>query len=97
VIVLAGRRAEVDRLNSACQHLLAARGRLGPGRLQVEDLQLGVGDRVMCGRNAITQLGVANGTRGTIIAVDPQARTLTIHLDGKDARLGPAYRRVVRS
>jgi hypothetical protein len=51
----------------------------------------------MCGRNAITQLGVANGTRGTIIAVDPQARTLTIHLDGKDARLGPAYRRVVRS
>jgi hypothetical protein len=96
VIVLAGRRAEVDRLNSACQHLLAGRGRLGPGRLQVEDLQLGVGDRVMCGRNAITQLGVANGTRGTIIAVDPQARTLTIHLDGKDAHLGPAYRRVVR-
>jgi conjugative relaxase-like TrwC/TraI family protein len=86
VIVLAGRRAEVDRLNSACQQLLAARGRLGPQRLQVEDQQLAVGDRVVCGRNAIPQLGVANGTRGTITALDPHARTLTIRLDGKDAR-----------
>jgi conjugative relaxase-like TrwC/TraI family protein len=36
VVVLAARRAEVDRLNTACQELLAARGRLGgraaPGR-----------------------------------------------------------------
>jgi conjugative relaxase-like TrwC/TraI family protein len=86
VIVLAGRRAEVDRLNSACQQVLAARGRLGPERLQVADLQLAVGDRVVCGRNAIAQLGVANGTRGTITALDPDARTLTIRLEGKDRR-----------
>ena len=86
VIVLAGRRAEVDRLNSACQQLLAARGRLGPERLQIEDRQLAVGDRVVCGRNAIAQLGVANGTRGTITALDPDARTLTIRVDGKDPR-----------
>jgi ATP-dependent exoDNAse (exonuclease V) alpha subunit len=85
-VVLAGRRAEVDRLNTACQQLLAARGRLGPDRLQVEDRQLAVGDRVVCGRNAISQLGVANGTRGTITAFDPQARTLTIRVDGKDPR-----------
>jgi hypothetical protein len=84
VIVLAGRRAEVDRLNTACQELLAARGRLGPERLQVEDRQLAVGDRVVCGKNAIGQLGVANGTRGTIIGLDPHARTLTVCLDGKD-------------
>jgi conjugative relaxase-like TrwC/TraI family protein len=86
VIVLAGRRAEVDRLNTACQQLLAARGRLGQQRLQVEDLRLAVGDRVVCGRNAIGQLGVANGTRGTVIALDPDVRTLTIRLDGKDPR-----------
>jgi conjugative relaxase-like TrwC/TraI family protein len=85
VIVLAGRRAEVDRLNTACQELLAARGRLGPDRLQVEDRQLAVGDRVVCGRNAIGQLGVANGTRGTVTAFNPDARTLTIRLDGKEA------------
>jgi hypothetical protein len=86
VIVLAGRRVEVDRLNVACQELLAARGRLGPDRLQVEDRRLAVGDRVVCGRNAIAQLGVANGTRGVITALDPDARSLTIGLDGKDPR-----------
>jgi conjugative relaxase-like TrwC/TraI family protein len=86
VIVLAARRAEVDRLNSACQELLAARGRLGPDRIQVEDRYLAVGDRVVCGHNAIGQPGVANGSRGIITALDPHARTLTIRLDGKDGR-----------
>jgi hypothetical protein len=86
VIVLAARRAEVDRLNTACQELLAARGRLGPERLQVEDRQLAVGDRVVCGHNAIAELGVANGSRGTITALNQQARTLTIRLDGPDGR-----------
>jgi len=85
-VLLAYRRGEVDRLNTACQQLLAARGRLGPERLQVEDLQLAVGDRVVCGRNAIAQLGIANGTRGTVTALDPDARTLTIRIDGKEPR-----------
>jgi conjugative relaxase-like TrwC/TraI family protein len=84
VVVLAARRAEVDRLNTACQELLAARGRLGGERLQVEDRQLAVGDRIVCGHNAIGELGVANGSRGTITALDPQARTLTLRLDGSD-------------
>jgi conjugative relaxase-like TrwC/TraI family protein len=86
VVVLAARRTEADRLNTACQELLAARGRLGPERLQVEDRQLAVGDRVVCGRNAIAELGVANGSRGTVTALDPHARTLTIRLDGSDGR-----------
>ena len=86
VVVLAARRAEVDRLNTACQELLATQGRLGPDRLQVEDRQLAVGDRVVCGHNAIAELGVANGSRGIITALDPQARTLTLRLDGTDCR-----------
>jgi conjugative relaxase-like TrwC/TraI family protein len=86
IIVLAARRAEVDRLNTACQELLAARGRLAAERLQVEDRQLAVGDRVVCGHNAIAELGVANGSRGTITALDPHARTLTLCLDGADGR-----------
>jgi hypothetical protein len=86
VVVLAARRAEVDRLNSLCQELLVARGHLGGERLQVEDRQLAVGDRVVCGKNAIDELGVANGSRGTITAVDRQERTLTIRLDGTDGR-----------
>jgi ATP-dependent exoDNAse (exonuclease V) alpha subunit len=86
VMVLAARRAEVDRLNTACQELLAARNRRGGERLQVEDRQLAVGDRVVCGKNSIGELGVANGCRGTITALDPQARTLTLRLDGPDGR-----------
>jgi hypothetical protein len=86
VIVLAARRAEVDRLNSACQELLAARGWLGERRLQVEDRTLAVGDRVVCGKNAIGQLGVANGTRGTVTALNLYARSLTIRVDGKDSK-----------
>jgi hypothetical protein len=86
MIVLAARRVEVDRLNTACQELLAARGRLDPDRLQVEDRQLAVGDRVVCGHNAIGELGVANGSRGVVTALDPQARTLTLRLDGTDGR-----------
>jgi AAA domain len=86
VVVLAARRAEVDRLNTACQELLAARGRLGPERLEVEDRHLAVGDRVVCGKNAIAELGVANGSRGTVTALDSHARTLTIRLDGHSSR-----------
>ena len=40
----------------------------------------------MCGHNAIAELGVANGSRGTITALDPHARTLTIRLDSADGR-----------
>jgi hypothetical protein len=76
----------VDRLNTACQEVLAARGRLGAERLRVEDRQLAVGDRIVCGHNAIAELWVANGSRGTITALDPLARTLTLCLDGQDGR-----------
>jgi conjugative relaxase-like TrwC/TraI family protein len=86
VVVLAARRVEVDRHNTACQDLLAARGRLGPERLQVEDRELAVGDRVVCGKNAIGELGVANGSRGVVTALDPHARILTVRLDGHDGR-----------
>jgi conjugative relaxase-like TrwC/TraI family protein len=86
VVVLAARRTEVDRLNTACQELLAARGRLGGERLQVEDRRLAVGDRVVCGHNAIGELGVANGSRGTVTALDPEARALSIRLDGAHSR-----------
>jgi hypothetical protein len=45
-----------------------------------------VGDRVVCGHNAIAELAVANGSRGIVTTLDPQARTLTVRLDGHDGR-----------
>jgi hypothetical protein len=74
----------VDRLNTYCQQVLAKHGRLGSERLKVEDRDLAVGDRVVCGDNALDRLGVANGSRGVVTALDPKARTLTLRLDGSD-------------
>jgi conjugative relaxase-like TrwC/TraI family protein len=78
VVILAHRRAEVDRLNTACQQLLAVHGELGPERLQVADRAFHVGDRVVLGANAISRLGVANGTTGEVVALDRTRRTLTV-------------------
>jgi AAA domain len=86
VVVLAARRDEVDRLNTYCQQVLATHGRLGTQRLRVEDREVAVGDRVVCGHNAIRQLGVANGSRGVVTFMDMKARTLTLRLDGQDGR-----------
>ncbi len=82
VVVLAARRDEVDRLNTYCQQVLAKHGRLGADRLTVEDREVAIGDRVVCGHNAIRQLGIANGSRGLVVAMDAKARTLTLRLDG---------------
>ncbi len=84
-VILAWQRGEVDRLNTICQQIMADHGRLGAERLQVGDRQLAVGDRVVCGRNALQRLGVANGTRGTVVALDFERRTLTLRVDGEQA------------
>src|SRR5215211_2019627 len=85
-VILAWQRGEVDRLNTVCQQVMADNRRLGTERLQVGDRQLAVGDRVVCGRNALAWLGVANGTRGTVTALDVAERTLTLRVDGEQAR-----------
>jgi conjugative relaxase-like TrwC/TraI family protein len=82
-VILVWQRGEVDRLNTICQQIMADHGRLGRERLQVGDRQLAVGDHVVCGRNALARLGVANGTRGTITALDAAERTITLRLDGE--------------
>src|SRR6266487_3813543 len=76
--ILAYRRDEVDRLNTTCQQVMARNGRLGAEALQVGDRQVHVGDRVVLGRNDLRGLGVANGTRGTVTAIDPERRALTL-------------------
>ena len=80
-VILAHRRAEVDRLNAVCQQLRDKAGQLGPDRLQVADRQVAVGDRVVLGANALQRLGVANGTTGTVVGLDTRQRTLTLRTD----------------
>jgi conjugative relaxase-like TrwC/TraI family protein len=92
VAILAYRRAEVDQLNLACRALLQADGRLGPDELQVGDRGFAGGDVVVCGKNALRTLGVANGSRGQVLAVDLDQRSLTLRLDnGQQATLTREY------
>jgi hypothetical protein len=90
VVILAHRRDDVGRFNLACQQMRANAGELDADaekRLQVADRSFAVGDRVVCGKNTLKRLGVANGTRGTVVAIDREARSLTIQIgDNADAK-----------
>jgi conjugative relaxase-like TrwC/TraI family protein len=90
VVILAHRREDVGQFNLACQQVRANAGELDPdpeARLQVADRNIAVGDRVVCGKNALKRLGVANGTRGTVVAIDREERSLTIQVgDNTDAK-----------
>jgi conjugative relaxase-like TrwC/TraI family protein len=92
VAILAFRREEVDQFNTACQQLRQQAGQLGAERLQVGDRQFAVGDVVICGKNALRSLGVANGSRGQVLALDPDQRSLTVRLEnGQEATLDGRY------
>jgi conjugative relaxase-like TrwC/TraI family protein len=92
VVILARLRAEVDQFNLACQQLRRQAGHLGVERLQVGDRSFAVGDLVVCGKNALRMLGVANATRGLVTAIDPQQRALTLQLeDGRHVTLPRSY------
>jgi hypothetical protein len=79
--MIAFSRSEIARLNAAARERMAQDGRLGPDALQVGEREFRVGDRIVCGRNARARLGVVNGTRGQVIALHPDQRSLTITTD----------------
>jgi conjugative relaxase-like TrwC/TraI family protein len=90
--MIAFTRAETARLNAAARQLMVEAGRLGPDALQVDERDFRVGDQVVCGRNARRRLGVVNGTRGQITALDLTRRTLTVRTDdGREVTLPSWY------
>jgi conjugative relaxase-like TrwC/TraI family protein len=92
VVILAYRRDEVDQFNTACQQVRDANGQLGAERLTVKDRSFAVGDQVVCGKNALQSLGVANASRGQVLALDLQQRSMTLKLeDGREVTLPREY------
>jgi conjugative relaxase-like TrwC/TraI family protein len=92
VVILAYRRDEVDQFNAACQQLRDAQGQLGADRLTVRDRSFAVGDQVVCGKNGLQALGVANASRGQVVALDLEQRSMTLRLeDGRDVTLPREY------
>jgi len=82
-VMIAYRRADVAELNTVAHTLLDREGRLGLDRLSFDSgLELAAGDRVLCTRND-RRLGVANGSRGTVLAVDRARRVVVTELDDR--------------
>src|SRR5205823_1633587 len=79
-VMIALRRRDVAELNTLARTLMDTHGRLGPERLEIAGREFAPGDRVVCLRNS-ELLGVKNGTRATVEAVDVEGRTLTVRSD----------------
>lgn len=77
-VMLTYHRSDVRELNQAARTVLTRAGCLGPDALEAGGREFRVGDRVLCRRNDLS-LGVRNGTRGTIVDVEPS--TLTLRTD----------------
>jgi hypothetical protein len=65
--------------------------RLGPEATEVGEREFRVGDRVLCRQND-SSLGVRNGTRATVIALDGDALTLRAD-NGATRQVPPSYAR----
>ncbi|MGH2996483.1 MAG: ATP-dependent DNA helicase, partial [Gaiellaceae bacterium] len=91
-VMIAYRRADVAELNSVARTLLDREGRLGRERLELGNgTELASGDRVLCTRND-RRLDVANGSRGTVVAIDRNRRSIVLELDGhRQLTLPAAY------
>jgi conjugative relaxase-like TrwC/TraI family protein len=77
VIMLAGRRSDVDDLNRRARTRLEPAGSLSGSTLLVDAVPFQAGDEVMTLRND-RRLHVRNGGRGTVAAIDAQACSVTV-------------------
>jgi len=87
-VMLAGRKTDIDRLNAAARAVRKDAGQLAGAELDVAGRSFAVGDDILALRND-RRLGVVNGDRGQVTAINPDTATLTIVLPargGGDAR-----------
>ena len=88
-LMVAHHNHDVDDLNTRARRHRQADGTLHGPTLTIDDADYQAGDRVVCLRND-RKLGVRNGTRATITAVDADARTVTIRTDQNSTHTLPA-------
>jgi Ti-type conjugative transfer relaxase TraA len=90
-LMIAARRDDVRDLNQRAREVLHDRDELGPDQVEVDGRRFAVGDRVVGTRND-RQLGILNGQRGTIQAIDSEARSIDVALDtGKEVQIAGRY------
>ena len=89
-VMIAFRRVDVADLNGRARALMRAAGALGEQELELAAGGFAVGDRVVLRRND-RRLGVANGERGVVAAVEPRGRTMDVELGDRRVRLDADY------
>jgi ATP-dependent exoDNAse (exonuclease V) alpha subunit len=97
-LILAHDRADVAELNRLARERMAGAGLLGAVSIEAHGRTWAAGDRLVCRRNDYrAELDVRNGTRGTVLAVDPWERSLLLGTDeGRAVRLPAEYLEHVR-
>ena len=80
-VMIAHRRSDVADLNQRARALVRETGKLGEVELAAGGRAFAVGDQIVAGRND-RQLGVVNGDRGEVTAVDLDRRTAQLRLSG---------------
>ncbi len=90
-LMLALRREDVGELNGRARALMRAAGRLGEVELHAAGRAFAAGDRVLT-TVGDRRVGVLNGSRGRVEAVDEGERALDVRLDdGHTVRLPAEY------
>jgi Ti-type conjugative transfer relaxase TraA len=84
-VMIAHRRSDVAELNALAHARMQRDGRLGEEELVAGERSFSVGDRVIARRND-RRAGVVNGSRGKVVGIDPEQRTLTLRTS-RDAEL----------
>jgi conjugative relaxase-like TrwC/TraI family protein len=80
VVMIAHRRADVADLNVLARERMQAERRLSEEQLvTARGRPFAIGDRVLARRND-RRLGVVNGTRGEVVALDAERDTLTVRV-----------------
>jgi ATP-dependent exoDNAse (exonuclease V) alpha subunit len=91
-LIIAARRSDVRDLNARARQLRWARGELGPDAIEIAGRGYAVGDQVIATRND-RQLGVINGQRATVKAVDARRETIEVAIGASVVALDAAYLR----
>ena len=92
-LMIAFRRSDVADLNRRARARMQAAGRVHGEELTVAGAPFAAGDQVVI-RRGDRRLGVVNGDRGTVVAVEPEAGTLHVgSAAGPDRRARPALPR----
>ncbi len=89
-LMIAFRRVDVADLNGRARALMKASGRLGSDELVLPGGAFAVGDQVLLRRND-RRLGVANGERGVVVALDQARGGLVVDVGSRRVALDREY------